>query len=430
MQATRCTTTAEKDTEHKQRSIKRPAQGWSRWRVGSKRIKPTFKGSIGERCLLTKKSMIGKGGEKGPEGSLYEINTNRSRSKRRVDVGDLHKDTLSLVKQSESISGYRRGGQKQTWNVSKIPTGVTDLSRKKYSAEWLCQRRNNKILHDYIFELPETLSKQRLSPKSQERRYPFAPSQTSPPLRTARNKSDRSKDGAPCMEINIEFDNDNKQHGEKFTPMSTNLAFSTLDYVNAETIRSPKAEEEREVLGMNQSPSQDSISAQPYEKEKPCTNSNSLFTDDRRAFRELKLEDVVCNPGLRSSAGPISRPKPDGQVKERDKLHRFSNSRLKGAEREWLRGILKKRLRKYSVKPHELAIISKTISTSLVTDIIPLGYSSVPSPQRMAQGLTETENVVLSVQHEIRKMYNAAKLEAKRNAKRRTMNEVALPSSS
>jgi len=429
MKAARRMTPATEDMEHKERSLRRPAQGWSKKRGGSKRSKPTFKGSAGERYFQTKKSMMGRGGEKGLAGSFHEVTINRSRSKRRTQAGARQKDTSPSARPAENLLippryelgvqgyiGYRRGGQNQTWNVSKIPPGTTDLSRRKYSVKWLCQRGHSNIVQDYILELPETLNKLRLSPKSQKRRYPFEPSQTSPSLRPARSTSYRCKDGAESLEMDYEFESDNKQHWEKFNIVSTTPASNACNSVSAETARPSRVAGAKPARGMHRTMSQMSTSGQPHEKEKVGTGSSTSFTDGQRAFRALKVDDVVYDPGLRSAAGPISRPQPNGQVKERDKAQRFSNSTLKGEEREWLRQILNAKLRKYSVKPHKLTIVSKTISTSLATELIPLGYVSVPSPKRNGMGLTKNEKAVLSVQHEIRKIYNAAKLEAKKNA--------------
>lgn len=377
----------------------------------------------------------------------------RSRGRRRAHPGTRQKDTSPSAKLHENkltppryelgVQGfcvYRRGGQKQTWNVNETPRGLTDLSRKKYSVNWLCQRGQSKIVQSYILELPETLSKLRLSPKSKKRRYPFKPCKASPSLRPAQSIY-RYKDEAESVELDFEFENDNKQQWNKLTlgdASKGNLAtgldferkenvtssdskptfftFNASDNVRAEAVRRPRAAKAKPARGMHHSLSQMALSGQPREKEKPGMGSNSSFNDGGRAFRAFKSDDVVYDPGLRKAAGPISRPQPNGQVKEKDKPQRFSNSTLKGAERDWLRHILNDRLRKYSVKPHKLAIVSKTISMSLVSELIPLGYVCVPSPKRNEKGLTQKEKVVLSVQHEIRKMYNAAKLEAKKNA--------------
>jgi len=390
----------------------------------------------------------------------------RSRGRRRAHVGTRQKDTSPSAKQPENkltppryelgVQGfcvYRRGGQKQTWNVNETPRGLTDLSRKKYSVNWLCQRGQSKKVQNYISELPETLSKVRLSPKSKKRRYPFKPCKASTPLRPAQS----ILYGSESVEMDFEFENDNKQQRKKLPLGGTrkgNLAsgfdyerkenvttsdskqtfftYTESDNNRTEAVRRPSAAKAKPARGIHQSLSQMALSGQPREKEKPGMGlnsssgmglnsssgmgSNSSFMNRRIACSVFKSDDVEYHPGLRKAAGPISRPQPNGQVKEKDKPQRFSNSTLKGAERDWLRHILNDRLRKYSVKPHKLAIVSKTISTSLVTELIPLGYVCVPSPRRNEKGLTQKEKVVLSVQHEIRKMYNAAKLEAKKNA--------------
>jgi len=314
--------------------------------------------------------------------------------RRRAHPGTRQKDTSPSAKLNENkltppryelgVQGYRRGGQKQTWNVNETPPGLTDLSQKKYSVNWLCQRGQSKIVESYILELPEILSKRRLSPKSKKRRYPFKPCKASSPLRSAKSIY-RYKDEAWSVDKNFEPE-DNKHEWSKSNP-----AFTADDHVRAEAVRRPRTAKAKPPRGIHQSLS-------------------------KMEFRDFKSDDVVYDPGLRKAAGPISRPQPNGQVKEKDKPQRFSNSILKGAEREWLRHILNDRLRKYSVKPHKLAIVSKTTSTSVVSELIPLGYVCVPSPKRNAKGLTQKEKVLLSVQHEIWKMYNAAKLEAKKNA--------------
>jgi len=447
------------DKEHKERITRRPAQGWSKKRGSSKRSKPTFKGSAGERYFQIKKSTMGRVSEKDQAGSCHEVTSTRSPNKRRTQAGDHQKDLYSAERQHENLpiapryelgvqgfNGYRRGGQNQTWNVSKIPQGTTDLSRKKYSVNWLCQRGYSNIVQNYILELPETLSKLRLSPKSQTRRYPFDPSQTLPSVRTARRMSYHCQEIVGNLEMDLEFDSDNKQHSEIFSTMSTstggtsklklandvdtemneNLAKSDSKHpwiknnasknVSADAARPLRVVEAKPPFGIHQSMSRMSKPSQHHNKDKYGIRSSTTSKDGRKAFRALKLDDVMYDPGVHSAAGPISRPQPHGQVKERDKAHRFTNSTWEGEEREWLRQIFNEKLRKYSVKPDKLTIVSKTISASLATDLIQLGYVSVPSPKQNVKGLTKTDRAVLSVQHEIRKIYNGAKLQAKKNA--------------
>jgi len=316
-----------------------------------------------------KKSTTGRVSEKDQAGSCHELTSTRSRNKRRAQAGGHQKDAYSSERQHENLpiapryelgvqgfNGYRRGGQNQTWNVSKIPQGTTDLSRKKYSVNWLCQRGYSNIVQNYILELPETLSKLRLSPKSQNRRYPFDPNQTLPSLRTARRMSYHCKEIVGNLEMDLEFDCDNKQHSEIFSTMSTskgatsksklvndielemneNLAKSdnkqplvtnkACKNVSADASRPLKVVEAQPPFGIHQSMSQMSKTGQPHNEDKYGIRSSTTSKDGRKAFRALQLDEVVYDPGLHSAAGPISRPQPHGQVKERDKAHRFTNS--------------------------------------------------------------------------------------------------------
>merc|ERR1719474_1533287 len=176
----------------------------------------------------------------------------RSRGRRRAHAGTRHKDTSPSAKLHENkltppryelgvqgYSVYRRGGQKQTWNVNETPQGLTDLSQKKYSVNWLCQRGQSKIVQSYILELPETLSKLRLSPKSKKRRYPFKPCKASPPLRSAQNMY-RFKDETESLDKDFEFENDNKLQWDKLSlgDVSKGNLKTGLDFERKENVTS------------------------------------------------------------------------------------------------------------------------------------------------------------------------------------------------
>jgi len=447
MQAAIRITPASEVSEHKEKCTRRPVdQDWSKMEGGSKKVKSKVWANGGDRFLQSRDST--KVTDKSFEGGTLPVAGSRIRGRKRAQVGSRRGESSPARKlENTKITprfelgvpggvGYRRGGQKQTWDVKDTPEGHTDLSRKKYSVQWLCHRGYSKSVHSCILDLPEALNKQRLSAKSQKRRYPFDTHTMQMSSRRSRNISSWFKDGPDSIDMEPKFESDNKQqHWKNFCPVkasgegtvkSTRFDFGKTEVAeNAKTFsfvspfKSTVNDSVKPLRGsgvpegdlgcsspttlkraMLQHPEKDKLGIMP---------NNTFFVDDRDTFTVFKPSDA------RKAAGPISRPQPE-RKRELEQRQRISNSTLQGAELAQLAQMLKEKLGKYSVAPQDLAYVSKTAAKIMRTSLKTLGYHWVPVPNPNDTGLTKSEKTKLSYQHEIRKLYNISRVRATKQA--------------
>merc|ERR1719320_1247657 len=141
MQAAIRYTPATKDSKHMEKRTRRLVnQGWSKMEGGSKKLKSKVGATVGDHSQHQKYSTTIS--EKCPDSGSKAVGGYRTRGKKRGQYAPHigKSESTSVSNRAMGGVGYRRGGQKQTWDVNGIPSGQTDLSQKKYSVQWLCQR--------------------------------------------------------------------------------------------------------------------------------------------------------------------------------------------------------------------------------------------------------------------------------------------------
>jgi len=427
MQAAIRNTRSTKDLKHMEKGTRLPVnQGWLKMEGGSKKVKSQVGATVGNHSQQQRYST--KISEKCPDRGSKAVGGYRTRGKKRGQYTPRKYESTSVLNRAMGGAGFQRGGHKQTWDVNGIPSGHTDLSQKKYSVQWLCHRGISKSVQICKFELPEVLNKQRLTPRSYKRRYPFVTRSVQIPSRRTMSTS-KFKECLENIDREPKFEENKQQYCEKFTPVKIGvddgkvLAREAVGKTKAFSFRhraNGSSEKFRGSVSAKADPGCTSPStSQRVLRKQPekdtlgvMTNKNSIV-DNQNAYTVFKAASAN---GSRQTAGPISRPQPE-KMSEEEQRQRFSNSKLQGDELAQLTQMLNEKLGRCSVAPQDLVIVSKSAAKNLRISLKTLGYECVTLPPNPNdKRLTMNEKTKLSYQHEVRKLYNYSRVQATKQA--------------